>query len=206
MFICTSGETVIRPRGSPRFARHLCRMSNSASLSRSSWSCSSITRFIQAASAIALSLRTVSMRLSSSSPSSSPARNWRSASWAAQRRPRKEGLNARHVALRVNRGRGLTSSSCTCWALLFSWARYWRIKKWLEDKTRWRQQWGHLKKHMNFFVRRKWFPYPISDFFRLSSAFLLSSSILSSSQCWRIKASCSFLRRVVWERNDRHYI
>lgn len=64
---------------------HLCKTSNSASLSRSSCSCSSITHFIQAASATALSLLAVSSLLSSSSPSSKAARILRSASWCRKK-------------------------------------------------------------------------------------------------------------------------
>lgn len=57
------------------------KISNSASLSLSSWSCSSMTLFIQAASATALSFLAFSNLWSSTSPSSSAARILRSASW-----------------------------------------------------------------------------------------------------------------------------
>lgn len=60
---------------------HRYKISNSASLSLSSWSCSSMTLFIQAASATALSLLAFSVLRSSTSPSSSAARILRSASW-----------------------------------------------------------------------------------------------------------------------------
>ena len=45
--------------------------------------------------------------------------------------------------------------------------------------------------------------YPISVFFRLSSMSLLSSSIFSSSHCLTSRASCSFFRRVAWEREKK---
>lgn len=64
---------------------HLCRWSNSASLSRSSWSCCSITCFIQATSATALSLREFFLLSSSPSPSSKAASILRSASCSAQK-------------------------------------------------------------------------------------------------------------------------